>query len=68
MPKKSKSEIMNLLCKNFTSYASTQWLKNPNKNAGGLVPSECMSKDKHITRVYNALSREIEQTKEKKCK
>ena len=59
MSRISKSEIMNMLCKNFTAYASTQWLKNPNKHMDGLTPSECMSKDQNIKKVYNALRKEI---------
>jgi len=68
MSRISKSEIMNLLCKNFTAYATTQWLKNPNKHMDGLTPSECMTKDQNIKKVYNALSKEIAETKNKKCK
>jgi hypothetical protein len=68
MSKISKSSIMSLLSSNFTAYASTQWLKNPNEAIHGLSPSECMSKNKHIKKVYNALSEEITKQKNRRCK
>ena len=68
MSKISKSSIMTLLSSNFTAYASTQWLKNPNDAINGLSPSECMNENKHIKKVYNALSEEINKQKSRKCK
>ena len=68
MSKISKSSIMNLLSENFTSYASTQWLKNPENQINGMSPSECMNKNKHIVKLYNMLNKEISNKKIKKCK
>jgi hypothetical protein len=56
------------LSENFTSYASTQWLKNPENQINGMSPSECMNKNKHIIKLYNMLNKEISNKKIKKCK
>ncbi len=48
--------IMNLISKQMTSYAATQWLKSPNKNFNDKSPSEMM-KDGKSNMVYRELKK-----------
>lgn len=54
--------IMNLISKQMTSYAATQWLKSPNKNLNDKAPSDMM-KDGHSGKVYKELQKTFGKTK-----
>ena len=61
MPKTSKNSdrlIMDVIAKQMTSYAATQWLKSPHKSLNDQAPSELMKEGK-ADMVYRQLKKEI---------
>lgn len=62
MPKISQNPnrlIMDVIAKQMTSYAATQWLKSPNKSLNDQAPSDLMREGKSDA-VYKQLKREIQ--------
>ena len=63
MPKISKNPnklVMDLISKEMTSYAATQWLKLPNKNLNDKTPFDLMSQGKADV-VYKHLVRKVKE-------
>jgi uncharacterized protein (DUF2384 family) len=61
MPKINKNSdrlIMDVIAKQMTSYAATQWLKSPNKSLNDQAPSDLMREGKADV-VYKQLKKEI---------
>jgi len=61
MPKISQNSdrlIMDVIAKQMTSYAATQWLKSPHKNLNDQTPSDLMREGKSDM-VYKQLKKEI---------
>jgi hypothetical protein len=63
--KKSSHLIMELISKNMTAFAATQWLKAPNPNLNHKTPSELMSEGSSDN-VYRELQKEFK-NKNGKC-
>lgn len=54
--------IMNLISRQMTSYAATQWLKSPNKNLNDQTPSDMM-RGGHSSKVYKELQKTFGKSK-----